>query len=126
MTKSPAKKWTGVQRTRRNFISIAGVAGAYAGAALLGLLQRPKPAQAAVCFLSGTHIWTPDGESKVEELRINDLVVTSSGDAKPIEYIWRHRFQRQGKHWSNGILPIRVMQSALGPNNPHRDLFLSP
>jgi Hint domain len=80
----------------------------------------------AVCFLRGTQIWTPDGESRVEDLRINDLVVTSSGEAKPIQWVWGRRFERQcGQKWAEEIAPIRVAKSALGPNTPHRDLFLS-
>jgi len=80
----------------------------------------------AVCFLKGTRIWTPDGESGVEDLRINDLVVTSSGEAKPIQWVWRRRFERQsGQKWDENIVPIRVARSALGPNTPHRDLYLS-
>ena len=80
----------------------------------------------AVCFLRGTQIWTPSGERKVEDLRINDLVVTSSGEAKPIEWVWARRFERQyGQKWPEEIAPIRVAPSALGPNTPHRELFLS-
>ena len=80
----------------------------------------------AVCFLKGTQIWTPDGERRVEDLRINDLVVTSSGEAKPIQWVWGRRFERQrGQKWAEEIAPIRVAPSALGPNTPHRDLFLS-
>jgi hypothetical protein len=79
-----------------------------------------------VCFLKGTRIWAPHGESRVEDLRINDLVVTSSGEAKPIQWVWGRRFERQrGQKWAEEIAPIRVAQSALGPNTPHRDLFLS-
>ena len=38
----------------------------------------------------------------------------------------RQCFERQGgQKWDEGIAPIRVAQSALGPNTPHRDLFLS-
>ena len=78
------------------------------------------------CFLKGTQIWTARGESRVEDLRINDLVVTSSGEAKPIQWVWGGRVDRQpGQKWDEGITPIRVAQSALGPNTPHRDLFLS-
>jgi len=72
------------------------------------------------CFLKGTQVWTPSGERRVEDLRINDLVVTSSGEAKPIKWIGRMRFR-----WSEENAPIRVTQSALGPNNPHRDLYIS-
>ena len=80
----------------------------------------------AVCFLKGSRIWTPYGESKVEDLRVNDLVVTSSGEAKPVQWVWGRRFERQsGQEWAEEIIPIRVTQSALGPNAPHRDLYLS-
>jgi hypothetical protein len=79
-----------------------------------------------ICFLRGTRIWTPDGERKVEDLRINDRIVTSSGEAKPIQWMWGRRFERQrGQKWPEKIVPIRVAQSALGPNTPHRDLYLS-
>jgi len=79
-----------------------------------------------VCFLKGTRIWTPHGERKVEDLRINDLVVTSSGEAKPIQWVWGRRFERQyGQKWPEEIAPIRVAPSALAPNTPHRELFLS-
>jgi hypothetical protein len=79
-----------------------------------------------VCFLKGTRIWTPNGESRVEDLRINDLVVTSAGDAKPIQWVWRRRFERQpGQEWAKETTPVRVARSALGPNTPHRDLYLS-
>jgi hypothetical protein len=81
---------------------------------------------AVVCFLKGTRIGTPYGDSNVEDLRINDLVVTSSGEAKPIQWVWGRRFKRErGQKWSEEIAPIRVAKSALGPNTPHRDLYLS-
>jgi hypothetical protein len=81
---------------------------------------------APTCFLKGTRIWTPDGESRVEDLRINDLVVTSTGNAKPIQWVWRRRFDlRPGQKCAEEIAPVRVARSALGPNTPHRDLYLS-
>jgi len=80
----------------------------------------------AVCFLRGTLIWTPSGERGVEDLRVNDLVVTSSGEAKPIQWVWKRRFERRSEQkWGEEIVPIRVARSALGPNTPHRDLYLS-
>jgi Hint domain len=83
-------------------------------------------AQVVTCFLRGTQIWTPSGERRIEELRVNDLVVTSLGEAKPIQWAWGRRFERQpGQEWAEEITPIRVKQSALGPNTPHRDLYLS-
>jgi Hint domain len=82
--------------------------------------------QTVVCFLRGTQIWTPSGETRVEDLRVNDLVVTSSGEAKPIQWAWARRFERQsGQKWGEEITPIRVARSALGPNVPHRDLYVS-
>jgi hypothetical protein len=78
------------------------------------------------CFLRGTRVWTPSGESRVEDLKINDLVVTSSGEAKPIQWVWRRRVERQSEpKWGDEVAPIRLARSALGPNTPHRDLYLS-
>jgi Hint domain len=78
------------------------------------------------CFLAGTRIWTPHGESRIEDLRVNDLVITSSGEAKPIQWAWGRRFERPcGQKWPEELAPIRVAPSALGPNTPHRELFLS-
>src|SRR5438046_9974428 len=89
-------------------------------------LKRGTKMPNFVCFLRGTQVWTPSGESKVEDLRINDLVVTSSGEAKPIQWVWGRRFERRcGQKWAEEIAPIRVAPSALGPNTPHRELFLS-
>jgi hypothetical protein len=80
----------------------------------------------AACFLRGTRIWTPDSERRVEDLRINDLVVTSSGEAKRVQWKWGRRFERlSGQKWGEELVPIRVARSALGPNTPHRDLYLS-
>src|SRR6516225_5940544 len=80
----------------------------------------------ATCFLRGTQIWTLSGEKAIDDLQVNDLVVTSSGEAKPIQWVWRRRFERQsGQKWAEAIVPIRVARSALGPNTPHRDLYLS-
>jgi hypothetical protein len=80
-----------------------------------------------VCFLKGTLIWTPSGETRIENLGVNDLVVTSSGGATSIQWVWRRRFELEpGQKWDQKIVPIRVARSALGPNTPHRDLYLSP
>jgi hypothetical protein len=79
-----------------------------------------------VCFLKGTLIWTPSGEARIENLGVNDLVVTSSGGATSIQWVWRRRFEREpGQKWDQKIVPIRVARSALGQNIPHRDLYLS-
>lgn len=76
------------------------------------------------CFLRGTHVLTPKGEVRVENLAIGDLVTTIGGIAKPIKWIGRR------KHGSSSadkdVLPIKISRSALGHLVPHADLFVSP
>jgi hypothetical protein len=78
-------------------------------------------------FLRGTLIRTPSGEREISALAIGDLVVTHSGQEKPIKWIGRRSFHRDaGKPWSASVAPIKVARSALAEGVPQRDLYLSP
>jgi hypothetical protein len=76
--------------------------------------------------MRGTLVLTPNGERRIEDLRIGDSVATGTGDAKPIEWIGRRRFVRaHSERWIEGFRPIRIATNALGPGVPYRDLFVS-
>ena len=78
------------------------------------------------CYLRGTHIRTPDGERRIEELKICDPVVTLSGESKPIKWIGHQRFKKSNECWPKDFEPIRVSRFAFEERTPHRDLYLSP
>ena len=95
----------------------------------VGSIDRPigvKVGVAVVCYLRGTCIRTPEGERRIEELRIGDPVVTISGESKPIKWIGRQRFKKSGKCWPKDFEPIRISRFALDERTPHRDLWVSP
>ena len=81
---------------------------------------------APVCYLRGTRIRTPEWERRIEELKIGDLVVTLSGEIKPIKWIGRQRFEKSTEHWPTDLEPVRIRRFALDERTPHRDLYLSP
>jgi len=79
------------------------------------------------CFLKGTRIRTAEGEKKIEDLAVGDLVPTVFGGISPIQWIGRYRFKRSNptKAWVKDVLPIRVARSALAPDVPHTDLYVT-
>jgi hypothetical protein len=78
------------------------------------------------CYLRGTHIRTPKGERKIEELKIGDVVYTFSGESKPIKWIGHERFKKERSQcWPEDFVPIRIRRFALDERTPHRDLYLS-
>jgi Hint domain len=79
-----------------------------------------------ICYLRGTHIRTPEGERRIEELKIGDPVVTLWGESKPIKWIGRQRFKKSSESWPKDFEPIRISRFAIDERTPHRHLYLSP
>jgi hypothetical protein len=74
-----------------------------------------------LCFLPGTLIATPLGETPVERLAVGDMVRSASGWARPIAWIGNGKvLATRGRR--NAATPVVVSKGALGPNVPHHDL----
>ena len=86
--------------------------------------------QAVVCFASGTLIRTTRGEIAVEDLRVNDLATTTSGQSRPIRWIGHRNVDGKAcignDRLSDATWPVRVRRHAFGFNQPFQDLYLSP
>ncbi|HEY4173296.1 MAG TPA: Hint domain-containing protein, partial [Rhodopila sp.] len=78
------------------------------------------------CFAAGTTLDTPDGSVAVEALRVGDLVLTASGEVRPIRWIGRRQLDAARHPAPNTVRPIRILADALADGSPRRDLLLSP
>jgi hypothetical protein len=78
------------------------------------------------CFVTGTRIRTTGGALPVEALRAGDLVLTWSGEARPIRWIG-HRTITPDHHPSpKQVRPLRIAANTFGPGMPERALYVSP
>ena len=79
------------------------------------------------CLLRGTRIRTADGDRKIEDLVIGDLVPTMFGGVHPIQWIGRYPIKKSdpSRPWVEEALPVRVARWALAPDVPHADLFVT-
>ncbi|MFN3577318.1 MAG: Hint domain-containing protein [Tabrizicola sp.] len=73
-----------------------------------------------ICYVRGTRILTPEGETPIEDLRPGDLVTTRDNGPQPIRWIGCSTAPGSGK-----LAPIRIARGALGHGLPHRDLLVS-
>ena len=130
----------GAQRTRRNIVK----AGAILASAVAVSLATTRNALAkdndndndkgkgkgkgkdVNCFLKGTKIQTAEGERKVEDLAIGDLLPTMFGGLRPVQWIGRYPIRKSDptKSWVKDALPVCIARSALAPNVPHADLYV--
>ncbi|MEM6376088.1 MAG: Hint domain-containing protein [Pseudomonadota bacterium] len=78
------------------------------------------------CFTYGTMIETAQGEVPVQDLRIDDLVMTRDHGAQPIKWIGRARFPGVLLRQDPRFRPICARAHAFGEGRPKRDLALSP
>ena len=111
-----------------NLANIAGASGAqhwFANWGSDGASGTDLYLNSVACFCTGTRIRTNRGDVAVERLSIGDLAVTLSGEAKPIRWIGRRSYPG-GVIADRKVLPIKIAASAIGPDLPSRDLYLSP
>ncbi len=142
----------GIQRSRRNLIKM----GTVTASAIFAVLTKttmaaagppgprpgppgpppgppgppsgpPGPTPRPMCFLKGTTIRTADGDRKIEDLAVGDLLPGFFGGTSPIQWIGRYSFKKSDptKAWVNDVLPVRVARSALGPDVPYADLCIT-
>ena len=83
-------------------------------------------ATAVICYAKGTFITTARGMVAVEKLKVGDLILTVSGKHEPLKWLGfrtvdckRHPNQAEAH-------PVRIAKDAFAPNQPMRDLYLSP
>jgi len=127
---------SGIERSRRNLIKLWAIAAP----AIFGSLTKTGPAAASqgndncqgnendrCCFLKGTMIRTADGDRKIEDLAVGDLLPTVLGGISSIEWIGRYSLKKSDptKAWTKDVLPVRIARSALGPDMPHADLTVT-
>jgi hypothetical protein len=126
---------SGIRRSRRNLVKmgVIGVSAAFATLTKTGpstaqtvpTLASPSPT-ARPCFLKGTTIRTTAGDRKIEDLVVGDLLPTVFGGTCAIQWIGYYPYKRdQAKAWVKDALPVRVARSALGPNTPRADLYVT-
>ena len=76
-----------------------------------------------LCFMAGTMVTTPEGSKAVEELSIDDTVITSSGEVSKVKFVG---IQTMDKFtMPTNRLPVCIRQDALAPNVPNKDLYVS-
>lgn len=76
------------------------------------------------CFIDGTMIGTPEGETAVESLKVGDLITTADGQAVPVKWIGRKTITNHVM-LSEKAAPVCISANALGDGFPKRDLYLS-
>jgi Hint domain len=124
---------SGTQRTRRNIMKMGAIlvpvtfAKVNTAAAGAGEGAGAGKVDVGNCFLKGTKIRTAKGERKIEDLAIGDLLPTMFGGLRPVQWIGRYPFKKSdpSRPWAKDALPVRIGRSALAPNVPHTDLYVT-
>lgn len=96
-------------------------------AATSGDFAEAEVATGAVnCFLTGTMIATPQGETTVEALGIGDEILTADGRTVRVKWVGRQAFSRLANlPMPDRRAPVCIAAGALGGGLPHTDLFVT-
>jgi len=78
------------------------------------------------CFAEGTRIETVTGPRAIEELTAGDLVVTASGEVRPVTWLGYRAAELSRHPRPHDVMPVRVQAGAIADGVPVRDVLLSP
>ncbi|WP_426031737.1 Hint domain-containing protein [Cypionkella sp. TWP1-2-1b2] len=78
------------------------------------------------CFTPGTLVLTALGKVAVEDLMVDDLVLTRDNGFQPIRWIGRRDLSAAELAAAPQFNPVRITQGALGRGLPERDMQVSP
>jgi len=79
-----------------------------------------------ICFTPGTSIVTATGGRAVETLQIGDLVATRDHGLRPLVWVGRRELTKAEVEQKPQLAPVLIRRGALGPDNPNRDMIVSP
>ncbi|WP_211299357.1 Hint domain-containing protein [Pukyongiella litopenaei] len=77
------------------------------------------------CFVLGTHIRTPEGQVRVEDLCVGDLVMTRDHGPQPVRWIGVSHVSAAQIARLPELRPVVIRQGALGKDRPAADLHVS-
>lgn len=86
----------------------------------------PWSALAPLCLAGGTLVATPDGQRRVEELRVGDLVLTQDHGPQKVRWLASHSLEARELRIRPKYRPIKISAGVLGEGLPERDLLVSP
>lgn len=102
----------------------------YAGSYWAGTDTNFEPATFAtpICLAAGTYVTTPDGEVKVEQLKIGALVMTVDRGPRKLLWVCKRRidFLDPANQRADVDRPIQFRRNSLRKGHPKRDLVMSP
>ena len=81
---------------------------------------------APACYAAGTRILTAQGEVQVEHLAVGDMVRACFAGLARIKWIGQRRIDCRRHPDPQQVWPVRIVAGAFGPDQPCRDLLLSP
>jgi hypothetical protein len=87
-------------------------------------VDAPQTAGTPNCFLTGTRLAVPNGETAVEDLQIGDLLNTADGRTVPVKWVGRQVVStRFGP--AERLMPVQINAGALDKGKPATDLTIT-